>query len=241
MEDLGGLTVAITGASRGLGAALAEAFAERGARLSLCARSPDALHAVEDRVRELGADCLARPVDVAIPTEVERWVEETAQRLAPPDVLVNNASVLGPRTSLASYPMEEWSRVLAVNLTGAFAASRAVLPHMLSRGRGSIINVSSGAAVPPRVNWGAYAVSKQALEGLTRNMAEELKGTGVRVNTVDPGAMRTRMRAEAYPQEDPDTVKTPVEIAELFLWLASDASRAVTGERFRADDWRREP
>lgn len=237
MSELRGRTVAITGASRGLGAALARAFGERGARLSLCARSAPALADVEARVRKLGADCFSRPLDVARADEVERWVEETVQRLGPPDVLINNASVLGPRAPLEKYPVSDWTRVLEVNLTGAFLACRAVLPHMVARGSGSIINVSSGAALPPRVRWGAYAISKGALETLTRNLAEELKGTGVRVNCVDPGAMRTRMRAEAYPEEDPASLKSAEETAELFVWLAGEASGGTTGRRFRADDW----
>jgi NAD(P)-dependent dehydrogenase (short-subunit alcohol dehydrogenase family) len=236
-DGIEGTTVLITGASRGLGAALALAFAERGARVSICARREESLRGTAEAVRAWGAECLARGVDVADEAAVDAWVAATARVLGDPATLVNNASLLGPRVPLREYPTNAWREVLATNLTGAFLCTRAVLPHLLRRGSGSIVNVSSGAALPPREEWGAYAVSKQALEGLSLNLAAELRGTGVRVNVVDPGSMRTGMRAAAYPEEDPATVKDPARTAGLFLWLASDASAAVSGERFRADAW----
>ena len=171
------------------------------------------------------------------PLAVAEWVEETVRRLGPPSVLVNNASLLGPRVPLAEYPLEDWRDVLRVNLTGAFAVTRAVLPHLREAGGGSIVNVTSGAAVGPRENWGAYAVSKHALEGWSLNLAKELEGTGIRVNLVDPGSMRTGMRAAAYPSEDPRSLKTPRDAAGVFLWLAGEGAAGVTGRRFRADDW----
>jgi NAD(P)-dependent dehydrogenase (short-subunit alcohol dehydrogenase family) len=231
-------TVMITGASRGLGAALATAFAGRGARVSICARDGTALDETADRVRGLGAECVAAEVDVTDAAAVAAWVERTEAQLGPPVVLINNASVLGPRVGLAEYPLEQWRQVLEVNLTGAFVVTGAVLPRMLAAGRGSVISVTSGAAVLPRVKWGAYSVSKYALEGWSTNLARELDGTGVRVNLVDPGAMRTGMRAAAYPAEDPATLKTPEQTTGIFLWLASDASLEVTGRRFSADRWR---
>jgi len=236
--DLSGRTVLITGASRGLGAALAIRFAQAGARLGICARDASALERVASAVRDAGADCLATGCDVGDAAEVDRWVRSAEERLGAPAVLVNNASVLGPRVPLAEHDVDEWRRTIEVNLTGAFLATRAVLRPMLGAGGGSIINVSSGAAIPPREAWGAYAVSKHALEGFSLNLAEELAGTGVRVNIVDPGAMRTEMRAEAYPDEDPLTLKTPEDRTGVFLWLASDDAANVSGQRFRADDWR---
>lgn len=239
-QRLEGRTVMITGASRGLGAALALAFAERGARVSLCARDVAALNETAGRIRELGAECVAAQVDVTDAAAVTEWTERTEAQLGPPDVLINNASVLGPRVGLAEFPLEQWRQVLEVNLTGAFVVTGAVLPGMLTAGRGSVISVTSGAAVLPRVDWGAYSVSKHALEGWSTNLARELEGTGVRVNLVDPGAMRTGMRAAAYPEEDPGTLKTPEQTTGVFLWLASDTSRGVTGRRFSADRWRAE-
>jgi NAD(P)-dependent dehydrogenase (short-subunit alcohol dehydrogenase family) len=237
MSDLRDRVVVITGASRGLGAALAASFAEAGARLSICARSERSLTEITGRLEALAAPYLARAVDVAREEEVDRWIGDTERELGTPHVLVNNASILGPRAPLAEHPLDAWRQVLDVNLTGTFIATKRVVRAMRSRGSGSIINVSSGAAVPPRVNWGAYAISKDALEGLSWNFAGELAGTNIRVNVVDPGAMRTEMRAEAYPDEDPATLKEPASIVPLFFWLAGDGSREVTGQRFQADRW----
>src|SRR5690606_22679349 len=208
-----------------------------GARPSLCATSAERLERVRAKVEAVGGESLAMPCDIRDPAAVEEWVAETTRNLGPPRVLVNNASVLGSRTELRHAPIDEWRAVLDVNLTGSLIVAQAVLTRMLRRGSGSIINVSSGAAVPPRRNWGAYGVSKSALEALSANLASELEGSGVRVNVVDPGSMRTAMRAEAYPDEDPAELKEPAAVAPLFLWLASDASSGVTGQRFQADEW----
>jgi NAD(P)-dependent dehydrogenase (short-subunit alcohol dehydrogenase family) len=229
--------VLITGASRGLGAALARAYGHAGARVALCARSEQDLERVSAEVRSAGATCLAVSLDIRDDAAVRRWVATVQRELGAPATVVNNASVLGRRVPLAEHELDEWRNTLDVNLTGAFSVIRSALPALLQRGAGSIINVSSGAAVLPRTGWGAYSLSKHALEGLTLNLAEELKGTGVRVNTVDPGAMRTQMRAAAYPAENPAQLKTPDEATPVFLWLASDAAREVTGQRFHADDW----
>ncbi len=124
-----------------------------------------------------------------------------------------------------------------INVTGALVAVQAVLPGMREAGRGSIINVSSGVGNRARADWGAYGVSKWALEALTWNLALEERAAGVRVNVVDPGSMRTEMRREAYPGEDPTAPAPPRDVTGVFLWLASDEARHVTGERFRAQDW----
>ncbi len=229
----------ITGASRGLGAALAKEFARAGARVALCARHLEALEETARVVRETGGECVARRLDVTDEDAVAGWVSDTIQELGPPAVLINNASVLGPRVELKDYPLESWRKAMAVNLDGVFITTDAVLPSMLRAGSGSIINVSSGAAVGARKGWGAYAVSKQAMETYSFNLAAELSGRGVRVNVVDPGAMRTEMRASAYPEEDPRTLKTPEETTGVFLWLAGSASGSMTGERLRADEFRR--
>lgn len=237
MGDDGMGTVLVTGASRGLGRALAVAFARAGAPVAICARGADELEAAADEVRLAGAPCVARALDVADEAAVTEWAAEAERLLGPPGVLVNNASLLGPRVPLTAYPLPAWREVMEVNLAGALIATQAVLPRMLERREGVVINVSSGAAIPPRSDWGAYAVSKLALEGLSRNLARELAGTGVRVNLVDPGSMRTGMRAAAYPEEDPGTRKLPADIAPLILWLAGPGARDVTGERFQADEW----
>lgn len=229
--------ILITGASRGLGRALALAYLRDGANTAICARSADELAAVEQEAHALPGDCLALETDVTVAAQIERWVETATSRWGPPTALINNASLLGPRVPLKDFPEAEWRAAIDVNVTGTFLATRAVLPAMLEAGAGSIINVSSGAAISPRREWGVYAVSKNAVEAFSRNLAAELEGTGLRVNIVDPGAMRTDMRAAAYPEEDPLTLKEPADIFPLFDWLTGVGSERVTGERYQADEW----
>ena len=226
----------ISGASKGLGAALARRFAREGAAVSLCARGGDDLRRIEAEVRELGAACVAVETDVTDRAAVERWVAATLDELGRVDVLVNNASILGQRVTIEEFDDDVWRRTIEVNLTGPYLCVRAALPA-LRRSRGSIVNISSGVGDHGRPRWGAYCVSKNGLEALTEILAGELDGSGVRVNTVDPGAMRTQMRAAAYPEEDPGTVATPDEVTDVFVYLASERSRDVSGERFRAQEF----
>ncbi len=232
---LRGKVVMITGASRGLGRALALAFAREGVSLVINSRSEDSLEPVAGEAKETGAEVLAIPADVSVEAEVERLVNESVRRFGGIDVLVNNAGVLGPRVPIEEYPEDEWRKVLDANLTAPFLLTRTVIPHMPEGG--SIINMTSGVSVEGRAEWGAYSVSKFGLEGLTQILAAELKERGIRVNSVDPGGMRTEMRAAAYPDEDPTTRITPEENTDVFLYLASDEARDVTGERFKAQEF----
>jgi len=228
----------ISGASRGLGAALARRFAEEGAAISLCARGGDELLAAAEELSARGAEVLAVPCDVTDEAAVRVWVGRTLERFGRVDALVNNASLLGRRVGIESYPLDAWRAVLDVNLTGAFLCAKHAIPA-LRETRGSLIHVSSGVGDHGRPYWGAYCTSKNGLEALSEMLAGELAGDGIRSNAVDPGAMRTGMRADAYPDEDPDTLPVPYEITDVFVWLASDASREVSGERFRARELRR--
>lgn len=237
MADVEGKVVMVTGGSAGLGLALALAFAEAGALVSICARKEPPLRKARERILELSDRCVAVAADVTDEGAMRDWVLLTSEELGEPDALVNNASVLGERLAIQDYPVEDWRHTMDVNVTGTLIATQAVLSGMVRRRTGSIVTVSSGAAVPPRVRWGAYGVSKSAVESLTLNLAEELRGTGVRANVVDPGAMRTEMRAAAYPAEDPRRVKDPSSIAPLFLWLASAESGQVTASRIVAEEW----
>jgi len=236
-QDLAGRTVLITGASRGLGRALAAAFAGAGARLALCARSADLLTGLARKLAAAGAEVEAAGADVARKDEMAPFIRRVEDRWGAIDVLINNASILGTRTPLADFPIEEWRTVIDVNLNGVFVVTRLVLPGMLRAGRGSIVNVTSGVGNVPRARWGAYAVSKWAVEALTWNLALELRDTPIRVNAVDPGSLRTAMRHAAYPEEDPARQTEPERITPVFLWLASDDSRGVSGQRFRAQEW----
>jgi len=227
----------ITGASQGLGRALALAFAQAGARVVVNARSEESVCPVAEEVEAAGAEVLAVGADVSKGTDVGRLIDETVGRFGRIDVLVNNAGLLGPRVSIEAYPEDEWRRVIDANLTGPFLVSKAAIPHMGEDG--SIINLVSGVSVEGRAEWGAYSVSKFGLEGLNQILAAELEQSGVRVNAVDPGGMRTDMRAAAYPEEDPQTRITPEENTAVFLYLASDESKGVTGERFKAQEFER--
>ncbi|MDX1396483.1 MAG: SDR family NAD(P)-dependent oxidoreductase [Gemmatimonadota bacterium] len=226
----------ITGGSAGLGAALARRFAEEGAAVSICGRRPEPIEAVCREIEEIGGRCLGVAADVTDPEDVGRWLSLARAELGPIDALVNNASVLGERTSIEDYDLDTWRNVLEVNLTGAFVCAKAAVPYLRETG-GSLINVSSGVGDHGRPYWGAYCVSKNGLEAMSELMAGELADDGIRVNAVDPGSMRTSMRAAAYPDEDPETLPEPGEVADVFVYLASDDSREVTGARFRAKEF----
>ena len=234
---LEGKVAMITGASQGLGRALALACAKEGAQLVINSRSEESIRPVAEEAESLGAEVLALAADVSRSADVEELVGAAAERFGHVDVLVNNAGLLGPRVEIVEYPEDEWRRVLDANLTGPFLVSKAVIPHMPEGG--SIVNVVSGVSVEGRAEWGAYSVSKFGVEGLTQILAAELKERSIRVNAVDPGGMRTEMRAAAYPEEDPTTRITPEENTGVFLYLASDESKGVTGERFKAQEFQR--
>jgi len=226
----------ISGGSQGLGAALARRFTEEGAAVSLCARGMEDLQEVCDRLEGRGATCLGVQADVSRAEDVERWYRRTREELGQVEAVVNNASLLGPRVAIEDYPEDEWRKVLDVNLTGAFLCARQAVPVLRETG-GSLIHVSSGVGDHGRPRWGAYCASKNGLEALSEMMAGELEEDGIRSNAVDPGSMRTEMRAAAYPEEDPDTLPRPYEVTDVFVYLASDRSRDVTGQRFRAKEF----
>jgi NAD(P)-dependent dehydrogenase (short-subunit alcohol dehydrogenase family) len=234
---LEGKVAVITGASQGLGRALALAFAREGARVAINSRAEESIRSVAGEVESAGAEVLAVAADVSQSADVERLIGGTVERFGRIDVLINNAGVLGPRVPIEEYPEEEWRRVIDANLTGLFLVTKAAIRHMPEGG--SIVNVVSGVSVEGRAEWGAYSVSKFGVEGLTQILASELEGRGIRANAVDPGGMRTEMRAAAYPEEDPTTRITPEENTGVFLYLASDESRGVTGRRFKAQEFRK--
>ncbi|MGI9038788.1 MAG: SDR family NAD(P)-dependent oxidoreductase [Gemmatimonadota bacterium] len=238
--ELDGKVVMISGGSKGLGAALARRFAKEGAKVSLCARGEDDLREIADElVAEIdGADVFVRSADVTSEEEIASWIEDTRAEFGRIDAFVNNASLLGPRVGIEEYPLDDWRKVIDVNLTGAFICARAVAPA-LRETKGSIVHVSSGVGDHGRPYWGAYSASKNGVEALSQMMAGELEEAGIRSNAVDPGKMRTEMRAAAYPDEDPMTLPTPDEVTDVFLYLVSDASSAVSGERFRAQEFER--
>jgi NAD(P)-dependent dehydrogenase (short-subunit alcohol dehydrogenase family) len=251
MSKLNGRNILITGASQGLGREMALRFAREGvAGLSLVARHADLLNQVRDEIRKIGpsrtsgsdkVDVVVIEADMSKPRDIERIVATTlAQFKGHLDVLVNNASTIGPSPmpNLLDYPMEDFREVLETNLIGPFLLIKNALPAMIERG-GSIINVTSDAGHVGYPGWGAYGISKFGLEGMSQTWASELEETGVRVNWVDPGNMNTAMHRAAEPEEDPKEWADPGDVTDVFVFLASDESKEVTGKRFQAqEDWR---
>jgi NAD(P)-dependent dehydrogenase (short-subunit alcohol dehydrogenase family) len=234
--ELSGKVAMISGGSKGLGAALAKRFAAEGAAVSLCARNGAELESVVREIEASGGRALGVVADVTSEADMATWVAETRAALGPVDVLVNNASLLGQRLPIEQYSADVWRQVVDVNLTGAFLFAKAAIPALRETG-GSMIHISSGVGDHGRPLWGAYCASKNGVEALSEMLAGELEADGIRSNAVDPGSMRTQMRAEAYPDEDPDKVPTPAEVADIFVWLASDRSADVSGQRFRAKEF----
>lgn len=234
---LDGKVALITGASQGLGKALALAYAEAGAKIVINSRSEGSTQPVAQEVEGKGAEVLSVAADVSDGKDVRRLVDEAVERFGRIDVLVNNAGVLGPRVEIEEFPEDEWRKVIDANLTGPYLVAKAAIPYMPEGA--SIINLVSGVSVEGRAEWGAYSVSKFGIEGLSQILAAELEERGIRSNAVDPGGMRTDMRAAAYPEEDPSTRITPEENTDVFLYLASDESKGVTGERFKAQEFQR--
>lgn len=220
----------ITGGGRGIGRAVALAYARAGARVAICARTEAELAETGGQIEAAGGKAVAIPCDVAQATQVDRLVGRVLADLGRIDVLINNAGVGGPKGPLAAIAVEDWDAVLGVNLRGAFLCARAVLPHMMERRQGSVINVSSWLGRDSMPGWGPYGVSKWGLEGLTRYLAEEARSYGIRVNSVSPGFVATRMTN--YGGADPETV------TDVFVYLGSDASRGITGRALDADRWR---
>jgi NAD(P)-dependent dehydrogenase (short-subunit alcohol dehydrogenase family) len=244
MGKLDGKNILITGASQGLGREMALRFAREGAAgLSLVARHADKLNAVRDEVRKLAPkiDIVVIEADVGKSRDIERIVATTlVQFKGELDVLINNASTIGPSPMpyLLDYPVEDFHEVLDTNLIGPFLLIKTALPAMIERG-GSIINVTSDAGQVGYPGWGAYGISKFGLEGMSQTWASELQESGVRVNWVDPGSMNTAMHRAAEPEEDPSQWAEPAEVIDVFVFLASDESKGVTGKRFQAqEDWK---
>jgi NAD(P)-dependent dehydrogenase (short-subunit alcohol dehydrogenase family) len=221
----------ITGASRGLGAAIAHRLAAAGTRVVLVARGQAELDAVARSIRAAGGEAHALAADLGDKRAVYPLVGAAADLVGPIDLLINNASELGPTPLrlLLDTECEDLERVLAVNVLGPFRLSKAVGGSMALRGRGTIVNVSSDAAVSAYPSWGAYSASKAALDQLGRVLAVELAEQGVRVLSVDPGEMDTSMHRAALPDADPATLATPDAVAGRLIALL--ASSGGTGTR----------
>jgi NAD(P)-dependent dehydrogenase (short-subunit alcohol dehydrogenase family) len=215
---LAGRIALVTGASRGIGRAVAKAYAAEGAELVLIARTVGGLEELDDEIRGIsGRNSLLVPLDLAQFDAIDRLGQALYERFGRLDILVGNAGDLGTLTPVGHIEPKEWQRVLDINLTANWRLIRSLDPLLRLSDAGRALFVTSGAAQGARPYWGTYAISKAALEMLVVTYSEEIKQTKVRANLIDPGRTRTGMRARAYPGENPDMLPTPDEIAGAFI------------------------
>jgi NAD(P)-dependent dehydrogenase (short-subunit alcohol dehydrogenase family) len=236
--SLAGRVILITGAGSGLGRALALECARAGASVILCGRTVAKLDRVYDEIEKIGATQPAiATLDLAAANAADydnlaKTIDEEFGKL---DGVVHAAALLGDRTPLEQYDVPTWCKVLHVNLTAPFILTQVLLPNLRKSADASVIFVSSGVATNQRPYWGAYAVAKTGLESVRSMLAQELGGEpNIRVNSVNPGRMRTAMRAAAYPAEDPSTVPAPASVCGAFLYLLSAHGRAIDGQYIEA-------
>ncbi len=234
-KPLEGRLALVTGASRGIGAATAEALAGAGAHVILTARDTADLEAVEDRIHDAGGAATIAPLDLIEGDAIARLASAIGERWDALDFLVLNAATLGTLTPVAQIDGKEFNRVLTLNLLAQQALIAAFDPLLRMSDAGRLIAVTSSVAERPRAYWGAYSVSKAALETLVRTYADETANVSpIRVAIVDPGATATRMRARAFPGEDPSTLKTPETVATAILDLVQKDFE--TGARIAVDN-----
>ena len=204
----------VTGASRGIGAATAEALAREGAHVVLTGRDAAGLEAVEDRIHEFGGSATIAPMDLTEPDSIAKLGQAVAGRWHALDLLVLNAAMLGTLTPVAQIDGKEFNRLLTLNLLAQQALIAAFDPMMRRSPGARLIGITSGVAQRPRAYWGAYGASKAALEALLLSHAEEVANiSSIKVAIVNPGPTATEMRARAFPGEDPATLKTPADVA----------------------------
>ena len=231
---LHGRVIAITGAGSGIGRAVALAAARHGAALVLIGRNVPRLEAVHAEIVALaqGEPSIA-PLDLerALARDYDTLATALRQRYGRLDGLLHNAALLGTLAPIEHADMQSWYRVLHVNLTAAFALTQVLLPALRTSRDASVIFTSSGVGRRGRANWGAYAVSKFGVEGLSQVLADELGGSSaIRVNAINPGGTRTTMRRQAYPGENPEALPPPEALVNPYLWLLGPASRGVSGQ-----------
>jgi NAD(P)-dependent dehydrogenase (short-subunit alcohol dehydrogenase family) len=233
-QTLTGRVIAVTGAGDGIGRAVALAAADCGAEVVLIGRTVRKLEDVHARIAALGrAEASIAPLDLekAVAGDYDQLAAALLQRYGRLDGLAHVAGILGSLAPIEHYDVPTWYRVLHVNLTAAFALTQVLIPALRASSDASIIFTGSSVGRHARAYWGAYAVSKAGTETLAQLLAAELESsTAVRVNSLNPGPVRTRMRMQAYPAENPETLPAPEQIVSPYLWLLSAASRGITGQ-----------
>jgi NAD(P)-dependent dehydrogenase (short-subunit alcohol dehydrogenase family) len=222
---LQGRVALVTGASRGIGQAVAKRYAAEGAHVVLVARTVGGLEETDDAIRAAGGNATLVPLDLTEAVKIDELGARLYERFGKLDVLVGNAGTIGVLTPLTHMDPPMWEKVVGVNLTANWRLLRSMDPLLRRSEAGRAIFVTSGAARGVFPYWGAYAVSKAALEMLVRTYAAEVAEFGVKANIVDPGVVRTSMRAQAFPGEDPMKLPPPEAITEIFLSLAEPSCR----------------
>lgn len=232
MIDFDAQIIAITGATRGIGAATAKVLADAGATVYICGRSAADLQ----DLAASSASIIGTVVDVQDEDAVEAWIEAIGSEQGRLDVLINNAGVLGPKCPLDQTTVAAFRKTLDINVVGAFATTRAAYPWLRKAPRPVVINLSSSVGRQGRANWGAYSISKFAVEGLTEVTADELGEYGACVVSLNPGGTATAMRAKAYPEEDPQSLPSTNDVAATIALLIAGLSPAQNDAKFASRD-----
>ncbi len=229
----------ITGASRGLGRALAEQLAAKGARVALVAREAGPLHDVVEGIRARGGIAHAVVGDIGNKDAIHKIAGQAQGLIGEIGLAIHNASTLGPTPLrlLLDTECEDLAAVLETNLVGPFRLTKILAGAMALRGSGVLVHISSDAAVEPYPRWGAYGVSKAAQDHLSRILAAELDGTGVRILAIDPGEMDTVMHAAAIPEADRATLQRPADVAARIISMIESTGRVPSGARLAAPQW----
>jgi NAD(P)-dependent dehydrogenase (short-subunit alcohol dehydrogenase family) len=235
-DELAGRVIAITGASGGIGRAVSLACAHYGATVVLVGRNAKKLEAVHGEIEAAGSpepSIALLDLEKALARDYDQLAAAVLERFGRLDGLVHNAGILGTLSPIEHHDVPTWCRVMHINVTAAFALTQVLIPALKLSSDASVLFTSSRVGRRGRAYWGAYAVSKFAIEGMTQVLAAELEGiTSVRVNALNPGSTRTQMRRQAYPAEDLNTLPLPEEITGAYIALLGPASRGVTGMTF---------
>lgn len=229
--------ILVTGAGDGIGREAALTYARFGAQLVLLGRTTSKLHAVQAEITaNYGVTPHIITLDLlhATPEQCQQIAEALAAKVPRLDGVLHNAGILGDLAPMATLSMNMWNEVMQINVNATLMLTQALLPLLLKSKAGSLVFTSSSVGRAGRANWGAYAVSKFATEGMMQVLADEYKSRNLRVNCINPGGTRTKMRASAFPQEDENSLRTPADIMPLYLYLMGDDSCSKTGMSFDA-------
>jgi len=236
--DFDGRIIMVTGSTSGIGRAVATELVKSGATVILHGRNEKALEALYQELKPLGPEPSVAQIDLerAQGPQYQQLIEQIEQRYGRLDGLLHNAAILGDKSPIEHYDIGLWQRVLLVDLTAPFILTRCLLPLLRNSADASIVFTTSSVGRQGRAYWGAYSVAKGGLENLAEVLTDELENTPVRVNIVNPGGTRTKMRTRAYPAESRESVPPPESVVPPFLYLLGGASRAVRGQRFEVRD-----